>query len=512
MRIFVAGATGAVGRPLLPLLADAGHEVVGTTRSEAKAEGIRAAGAEPAIVDVHDTEALRRLVAEAKPEVVVNELTSLPDEIDFRDPEALAATNALRRDVGPVLAAIAAEAGARRLVTQSVAFFYAPTGGPIKDEDDPLMELPPDSPMADGPVALRALEHSTTGTRGLDGLVLRYGYFYGPGTYYAPGGSTAEQVRKRRFPVVGKGTGIFSYVHVDDAASATRGGDRARRPRHLQHHRRRPRPAGRVASRLRRGDRRQAAAPDSGFSRAAGRGARGRRAGHRDARRLEREGQARAGLGAALPELAPGLPRGARLGVPARPLTMPPMTELDEARDLLIAELREHALVIGEVTLASGQTAQYYVDAKRALLRPPAHRAVGALVAAEAVERGAVAVGGMSIGADPVACAAIGAPGADGLVAFFVRKDRKQHGLQRWIEGPLLEPGTRCLVVEDVVTTGGSTVKAVERVREEGLEVAGVLSVVDRLAGGAEAIVEAAGAPYRALVTIDELYPERPDR
>ena len=221
MRIFVAGATGAVGRPLLPLLADAGHEVVGTTRSEAKAEGIRAAGAEPAIVDVHDTEALRRLVAEAKPEVVVNELTSLPDEIDFRDPEALAATNALRRDVGPVLAAIAAEAGARRLVTQSVAFFYAPTGGPIKDEDDPLMELPPDSPMADGPVALRALEHSTTGTRGLDGLVLRYGYFYGPGTYYAPGGSTAEQVRKRRFPVVGKGTGIFSYVHVDDAASAT---------------------------------------------------------------------------------------------------------------------------------------------------------------------------------------------------------------------------------------------------------------------------------------------------
>ena len=191
---------------------------------------------------------------------------------------------------------------------------------------------------------------------------------------------------------------------------------------------------------------------------------------------------------------------------------MPPMTELDEARDLLIGELREHALVIGEVTLASGQTAQYYVDAKRALLRPPAHRAVGALVAAEAVERGAVAVGGMSIGADPVACAAIGAPGADGLVAFFVRKDRKQHGLQRWIEGPLLEPGTRCLVVEDVVTTGGSTVKAVERVREEGLEVAGVLSVVDRLAGGAEAIVEAAGAPYRALVTIDELYPERPDR
>ncbi len=188
------------------------------------------------------------------------------------------------------------------------------------------------------------------------------------------------------------------------------------------------------------------------------------------------------------------------------------MTEIDDARELLLAELREHALVVGEVTLASGQTAEYYVDAKRALLRPAGHRAVGALVAAEAQERGATAVGGMSIGADPIACAAIGAPGADELVAFFVRKERKQHGLQRWIEGPLLEPGTRCLVVEDVVTTGGSTIKAIERITEEGLEIAGVLAVVDRLAGGAEAIEEAGGRPYRALVSIDELHPERPDR
>jgi orotate phosphoribosyltransferase len=183
-----------------------------------------------------------------------------------------------------------------------------------------------------------------------------------------------------------------------------------------------------------------------------------------------------------------------------------------EAKELLLAELREHALVIGEVTLTSGKTAQYYVDAKRALLRPPAHRAVGELVAAEAERLGAAAVGGMTMGADPIACAAIGAPGADGLVAFFVRKDRKEHGLQRWIEGPLLEAGTRCLLVEDVVTTGGSTIKAIERIREEGLEIAGVVSVVDRLAGGAEAIEEAGGTPYLPLVTIDELYPERPDR
>jgi orotate phosphoribosyltransferase len=183
-----------------------------------------------------------------------------------------------------------------------------------------------------------------------------------------------------------------------------------------------------------------------------------------------------------------------------------------DPREILLAELREHALVIGEVTLSSGQTAQYYVDAKRALLRPPAFRAVGQLIAAEAAERRASAVGGMTMGADPLASAAIGSDRGDSLVAFFVRKEKKQHGLQRWIEGPVLEPGTRCLVVEDVVTTGGSTVRAIERILEEGHEVAGVTSVVDRLAGGAEAIEEAAGAPYRPLVTIDELYPDRPDR
>jgi len=183
----------------------------------------------------------------------------------------------------------------------------------------------------------------------------------------------------------------------------------------------------------------------------------------------------------------------------------------DTARERLINELREHALVIGEVTLTSGRRAQYYVDAKRAILLPDGFRALGELVATEAERVGATAVGGMTMGADPVACAALaaGAP----VKAFFVRKDRKQHGLQRWIEGPELHPGERCLVVEDVVTTGGSTVKAIERVREEGLEVAGVVSVLDRLAGGAEAIAAASGgAPYAALATIDDVYPERPDR
>ncbi len=186
--------------------------------------------------------------------------------------------------------------------------------------------------------------------------------------------------------------------------------------------------------------------------------------------------------------------------------------DLDKALKTLLAELREHALVIGEVTLTSGKTAQYYVDAKRAVLRPAAFRAVGALLADQAEEWSAGAVGGMTMGADPLACAAIAAERGADLVGFFVRKERKEHGLHRWIEGPELAPGTKCLVVEDVVTTGGSTVAAIERIREEGLEIAGVAAVVDRLAGGGEAISSAADAPYRALVTIDELYPERPDR
>ena len=182
------------------------------------------------------------------------------------------------------------------------------------------------------------------------------------------------------------------------------------------------------------------------------------------------------------------------------------------ARETLIAELREHALVIGEVTLTSGATASYYVDAKRAILRQPAFGALGELVAAEAKRRGATAVGGMTMGADPIASAAIGDPAGHDLLAFFVRKDKKQHGLQRWVEGPLLESGSRVLIVEDVVTTGGSTVKAIDRCREEGLEIVGTVSVLDRLAGGGERIIEAsAGAPYTPLATIDDVYPERAD-
>ena len=179
------------------------------------------------------------------------------------------------------------------------------------------------------------------------------------------------------------------------------------------------------------------------------------------------------------------------------------------ARDTLVAELREHGLVIGEVTLTSGAKAQYLIDAKRAILRPAGFRALAELTAEEARARGAQAVGGITMGADPIACAAL-AGGAD-VDAFFVRKERKEHGLARWIEGPVLAPGTRCLVVEDVVTTGGSTIKAIDRIREEGHEICGVMAILDRLAGGGDAISAAAGgATYTALTTIDDVYPERP--
>jgi orotate phosphoribosyltransferase len=180
---------------------------------------------------------------------------------------------------------------------------------------------------------------------------------------------------------------------------------------------------------------------------------------------------------------------------------------LDSAKTALVAQLRAHALVIGEVTLTSGAIASYYVDAKRAILLPEGFAALATLVAAHAKEWDATAVGGMTMGADPVACAAL-AGGAQAK-AFFVRKDAKAHGLQRRVEGPPLTPEDRCLVVEDVVTTGGSTLAAIAALHEEGHTICGVVSVLDRLAGGGPAIEAAAGAPYVALTTIDDVYPER---
>lgn len=221
MKVFVAGATGAIGRPLLDRLVAAGHEVTATTRSAERAEGLRACGAEAVVVDALDAGALRAAVLAARPEVVVNQLTALPHRIDPRHyARDLEATNRLRREAAPVLAAAAAETGARRVVAQSISFIQRPEGPPVLDEEAPA--------WTDAPPALRAgvdgalaLERATLGAPGIEGVVLRYGFFYGPGSAYGPGGSVAEDVARRRLPIVGSGAGCFSFVHVDDAAAAT---------------------------------------------------------------------------------------------------------------------------------------------------------------------------------------------------------------------------------------------------------------------------------------------------
>jgi 2-alkyl-3-oxoalkanoate reductase len=221
MRVFVAGASGVIGRALVPQLVAAGHEVTGTARSEERAEAVRAAGARAVVCDALDAEALRAAVTEAAPEVVVHQLTALPHRFDPRDREIYTATNRVRTEGTRNLIDAASAAGARRLVCQSIAFAYAPGARPeVMDEDAPLaLGSPP--PFGDGVRAIEAMERAVLGAEGLEGVVLRYGWFYGPGTFYADDGSVAHDVRRRRFPVIGKGTGLFSFVHVDDAASAT---------------------------------------------------------------------------------------------------------------------------------------------------------------------------------------------------------------------------------------------------------------------------------------------------
>jgi nucleoside-diphosphate-sugar epimerase len=222
MRIFVAGATGALGRRLLPLLLAGGHQVTAMTRRPAKAAGLRAAGADPVVADALDREAVLAAVAAARPEVVVHELTDLAGMRDFRKvDQGFAVTNRLRTEGTDHLLAAARAAGARRFVAQSFAGWpFARTGGPVKTEDDPL---DPDPPAALRPTldAIRYLEEAVLGAPDLEGLVLRYGGFYGPGTSVGEGGYMLDDLRRRRLPLVGGGTGVWSFVHIDDAAAAT---------------------------------------------------------------------------------------------------------------------------------------------------------------------------------------------------------------------------------------------------------------------------------------------------
>jgi nucleoside-diphosphate-sugar epimerase len=222
MRVFVAGAGGAIGRRLLPALVEAGHSVVGMTRSPANAEAIRASGAEPVTADALDAQAVMAAVENARPEAVVHELTALPSRLNLRRfDRAFALTNRLRREGTDHLVAAARTARARRLIGQSYAGWpYAREGGPVKSEEDPLDPNPP-AGFRDTLAAIRYLETAVLGADGLEGLALRYGNFYGPGTSIGEGGSILEDVRRRRVPIVGSGAGIWSFVQIEDAARAT---------------------------------------------------------------------------------------------------------------------------------------------------------------------------------------------------------------------------------------------------------------------------------------------------
>jgi nucleoside-diphosphate-sugar epimerase len=222
MRIFIAGATGALGRRLVPKLVERGHEVTGTTRSSDRAAVLREQGAEVAVMDPLDAQDVRAAVTKAQPEVVVHQLTALTGIGMSRNfDKTFAVTNRLRIEGTDHLIAAARAAGARRLVWQSYAGWpYARTGAPVKTEDDPLDPDPP-ADVRDSLAAIRHLEAAVTGAAGMDGIVLRYGGFYGPGTSLDVNGEHVALIRKRRFPVGGGGAGMWSFVHIDDAATAT---------------------------------------------------------------------------------------------------------------------------------------------------------------------------------------------------------------------------------------------------------------------------------------------------
>ena len=221
MRIFVAGATGAVGRPLVPALVAAGHSVVGLTRTPAKAEAINRMGAEPVVADGLDAAAIRAAVASTKPDVVIHEMTDLAGVTDLRHfDRTFANSNRLRTLGTDLLLTAAREAGVQRFIAQSFCgWAFARTGGSVKAETD---ELDPDPPqeLRRTLEAIRYLERTVTASSSPEGVVLRYGAFYGPGTGVFDR-SMLDQIRHRRVPLIGDGAGWWSFLHVEDAASAT---------------------------------------------------------------------------------------------------------------------------------------------------------------------------------------------------------------------------------------------------------------------------------------------------
>ena len=220
MRVFLGGATGAIGKLLVPRLVARGHEVHGMTRSESKQAMLSELGAVPVVADALDADQVAEAVGRTRPDVIVHELTAI-GAADMRHfDRAFAMTNRLRTVGTDHLLSAGHALGVRRFVAQSFFGFYARTGGPVKSEEDPP-DLSPAREMRESVAAIRHLEEAVLGATWTEGIVLRYGGFYGPGTSVAPGGAQTEMVRQRKFPVVGDGGGVFSFIHVADAAEAT---------------------------------------------------------------------------------------------------------------------------------------------------------------------------------------------------------------------------------------------------------------------------------------------------
>jgi nucleoside-diphosphate-sugar epimerase len=222
MRVFVAGATGAIGKQLVPRLVEAGHEVHGMTRSESKQAMLHELGAVPVVADALDPDQVAEAVSRARPDVIVHQLTAIPARLDLRHFDRdFALTSRLRTEgTDHLLSAGQAVGGVRRFVAQSHILSYARTGGPVKSEEDPF-DRSSAREMRETLAAIRHLEEAVLGARWTEGIMLRYGHFYGPGTSLAPGAEQVELVRRRKFPLVGDGGGVWSFIHVADAAEAT---------------------------------------------------------------------------------------------------------------------------------------------------------------------------------------------------------------------------------------------------------------------------------------------------
>jgi nucleoside-diphosphate-sugar epimerase len=221
MRVFVAGATGAIGKQLVPRLVAAGHEVHGMTRSESKQAMLHELGGVPAVADALDPDQVAEAVGRARPDVIVHQLTAIGELLDMRHFDRdFALTNRLRTEGTNHLLSAGQAVGVRRFVAQSYFASYARTGAAVKSEEDPV-DPAPAREMRETVAAIRHLEEAVLGARWTEGIVLRYGGFYGPGTSLAPGAAQVELVRRRKFPLVGDGGGVWSFIHVADAAEAT---------------------------------------------------------------------------------------------------------------------------------------------------------------------------------------------------------------------------------------------------------------------------------------------------